>query len=424
MTRLAVSLVVTALTTVLATVPSTVLGTASTMAHAPVASSLPTPDPGSPSPRGYSFVAAPDFLNQDVGDVRGLPGWDPGEPTSWTPELEASMDVFLDEIAATDPRSVLVTGDLVGGHWGKDTAGTGIFGDVSTPRGQVQALRRAGDFYHSQWAGRFRSRGLTVHAAVGDHELGDNPWAGRSRAARFKREQMATFKQLFARHHTMTPTGRSRYADRPVKTPWADTAYAVRLSPEVLLVTVDVFNRTADDVRAEVVGGQLSWLRNTLRAARARGVEWILVQGHTPVATPVRTRSSSSLILERGTRSPMWRVMRKYGVDLYLAGEVHDTTLVQRDGITQISTGGLLYAGTASYLGVNVHRNRLTLDLREFSAHHLGGPKLWETSGFRTRGDVVYEPGSHSAGRVTLTRDGRALHSTGKLIPYRTSRAR
>ncbi|HYF74449.1 MAG TPA: hypothetical protein VD864_16590, partial [Nocardioides sp.] len=90
----------------------------------------------------YEFVAAPDFLNQDVGDLRTLPRWRPGDPNSWTPELQESIDRFLDEIASLEPGSVLVPGDLVEGRWGIDRTGSGLFGPVRTTMQKRQALRR------------------------------------------------------------------------------------------------------------------------------------------------------------------------------------------------------------------------------------------------------------------------------------------
>lgn len=65
----------------------------------------------------YVLAAAPDFINQDVGDVRSEPGWDPGDPNSWSGRLWHATNLFLNEIAAARPDSVLVPGDLVEGHW-------------------------------------------------------------------------------------------------------------------------------------------------------------------------------------------------------------------------------------------------------------------------------------------------------------------
>lgn len=378
------------------------------------ASAGPVPEEGGRS--AYVFVAAPDFLNQDVADARTLPTWRPGLPNSWTPELEGAIDTFLDEVASHDPRAVLVAGDLVGGRWGRDDLDTGLFGPTDTPRQRSAALERAADFYFGAYRERFTERGLRLFAGLGDHDVGDNPWSGSPLAA-FKRRHVDEYKAAFAEHFTLRQ-GKARYRDRPVGSAAEDTAYAVRLAPELLLVTVDQFHRTRHDVRFEVVGKQLRWLRDTLREARRDGVRWIVVQGHNPVLWPVRSRSSSDGHLRGGARSPFWRTLARFDVDLYLAGEVHDTSRRRARGVTQVSTGGLLYTGNATYLTATVHRDRMVLDVRELVGSR-GGPLLWQTSGPRTRSAPEYAGGSVSAGRMVLHGDGHITGARGKLREYR-----
>ncbi len=366
----------------------------------------------------YTFVAAPDFLNQDVGDLRSLPSWHRGDPNSWTPQLQQSIRRFLDEIASLEPGSVLVPGDLVEGRWGQDRLGTGIFGPVGNRAQQVRAVQRAARFYYSTYLRRFQVRGLTLHAALGDHEIGDNFWDHRSAWSNFKRREIGLFKEEFARHFTRLPSGKARYRNRPVGTIWSDTAYAVRLSPDVLLVTLDEFHRRDGDVHLEVEGGQLRWLRDTLQRARAEQIPWVIVQGHNPILMPVREVSSSGGHIEGGRRSPLWRTMARYGVDLYLNGEVHATTMRQADGITQISTGGLLYRGDATYLVARVFDHRIEMDVRALAAQRVEG-KLWQTTGPRTLARTRYlDQPSSSVGSLTLTSDGRALNQVGLLQEY------
>lgn len=367
----------------------------------------------------YEFVAAPDFLNQDVGDLRTLPTWRPGDPNSWTPQLQQGIRRFLDEIASLNPGSVLVAGDLVEGRWGRDAGGTGIFGPVRTQAQQRAAVRRAADFYYSAYVHRFAERGLTLHAALGDHDIGDNPWDDQTPWTTFKRRNLALFKQLWAQHFTEEPSGAPRYADRPVGTIWEHTAYAVRLSPDVLLVSLDEFHRRDGDVHFEVQGGQLRWLRRTLQQAQRDDIPWVVVQGHNPVLMPVREESSSGNHVEGGERSALWQTMARYGVDLYLNGEVHATTMRQADGVTQISTGGLLYHGEATYLVARVFDDRIDFDVRQFSADRRAG-RLWQTTGMRTAANPGYsdEP-SHSIGSMSLTSDGRAVDQAGMLEDYR-----
>lgn len=381
------------------------------------AGAVPAPEEGGRS--AYVLVAAPDFLNQDVADVRTLPTWRPGLPNSWAPELEQAIDAFLDEVETHDPRAVLVPGDLVGGRWGRDDLETGLFGPTGTPQERSAALRRAADFYFEAYRQRFAERGLTLHAGLGDHDVGDNPWSGSAQAT-FKRRHVDDYKQAFADHFTRRQ-GEPRYRDRPVGSPSADTAYAVKLAPELLLVTVDQFHRTRGDVRFEVVGQQLRWLRDTLREARRDGVRWVVVQGHNPVLWPVRSRSSSDGHLRGGARSPFWRTLARFDVDLYLSGEVHDTSMRRARGVTQVSTGGLLYTGDATYLTATVHPDRMILDVRELVGDW-GGELLWQTSGYRTRSAPTYAGGSRSAGRLVLHADGDVTGTRGKLRDYRRQR--
>jgi hypothetical protein len=388
---------------------------ATTARDAPAVTRAWTEQPEADPAPSYRFVAAPDFLNQDVGDVRTLPTWKRGDPNSWTPQLQKYIRAFLDEIAATDPGSVLVPGDLVEGRWGRDDEGTGLFGPVRTDAQRAAAVRRAANFYYATYVKRFAERGLTLHAAVGDHDIGDNDWNDDNHWTTFKRRHLALFKQLFAKYLTRTPDGEPRYADRPVRTSFADTSYAVRLSPDVLLVSLDEFHRRDGDVHLEVTGGQLAWLRNTLARARAEHVPWVVVQGHNPVLYPVREVSSSGGHVEGGEQSPLWRTMAKYGVDLYLAGEVHATTMRQADGVTQVSTGGLLYRGEATYLAASVYDDRIDLEVRRMPGSP-GGSKLWQTTGPRTRAGTRWDDSpSVTIGTMTLSADGRAVNQTGLL---------
>ena len=186
-----------------------------------------------------TLVSIPDFINADVGDVKGIDragylGWDPGDPNSINAYYRETLNVVLDQVASENPDAVLVAGDEVNGHWGVDYDQTGIFGRVNTHEQRLDALRNAGSLYYRQWKDRFAQRGLPVYPAVGDHEVGDNPWPIGS----FKTSAFGTFKDTWARHFTASG---AKYALRPVGTPYEGTAYAVRLAPDTLLVTVDTF---------------------------------------------------------------------------------------------------------------------------------------------------------------------------------------
>jgi len=99
------------------------------------------------------------------------------------------------------------------------------------------------------------------------------------------------------------------------------------------------------------------------------------VQGHTPIASPVRKFYSSGMIYKGGTNSALWALMKKYKVDVYLAGEVHDVTGHYVDGIAQISHGGLAYRGNANYMVGEIVGDTLTFTSKQFT-----GTADWDTA--------------------------------------------
>lgn len=325
---------------------------------------------------GYRFVSAPDFLNQDVADLTadGRKHYvveATGEVANSTnASYETALDRVLDEMAGHGTRDVLVAGDLVEGRWGRDDSRTGVFGPVRTQAQRLRAWRRAADVYYPAWLQRFDDHGLRTYPAVGDHEVGDDPWRVRGRHpwVDFKRRHVPEFKKIFADHALSGSDGRPRFADRPRRGPARHTAYAVRLDADVLLVTLDVFERRGGDVHMSVDAAQLAWLERVLRKARRDEVPWVMVQGHTPMPGPVRVRNSTHLVYEKGRSSKLWRTMVDGGVDVYLSGEVHDQTVRQRDGILEVSHGSLFYRGEASYVLGQATAGRLVLENHQFWA--------------------------------------------------------
>jgi hypothetical protein len=371
------------------------------------------------TPEPYTFISMPDFLNADIGDTRASSRWEPGDPNSINASYRLALDVVLDEVQAEAPSTVLVAGDLVEGHWGVDVENTGIFGPTSTFEQKKQAVSRAGDLYYSQWKKRFTERGLTVFPAVGDHEIGDNPWPSNG----FKRRAFHTFKSVWAKHFAGT-----RYPLRPVGTPWEKTAYAVYLTPDVLLVSVDVFVRIPDNgdsntggVTASVRGGQLAWLDGLLASTTAKHV---IVQGHTPVLGPVRLARSSGLMHEGGGESPFWQTLERHDGRIlnivYLCGEVHDVTAHAEGGVIQIAHGNGIIAGSGpfNYLEGRVYPDRLELEVKRIARLSLDdSAKLWATSWKRPPIGVSYAPGATTTGTAVIGDDGiRTL--TGEFEPW------
>ncbi len=377
---------------------------------------------GTANATSYSFVSMPDFLNADVGDVSSSPYYIPGNPNSTNESYQAALATVLNGLASEGIPDVLIAGDFVEGHWGIDTANTGTFGPVDTEENAVQAVRNAAGVYYPQGLERFTSRGLTVYPSVGDHEIGDNPWGPSSGTfAGFKHRNMSTFKSEFSKYYYKNSDGTDRFVDHPSGQA-AGTSYAVRLDPEVQLISLDVFRKTSTTIIPSLDTAQLTWLESVLKQANADGVDWIIVQGHTPILGPVRSKSSSKLMYQGGVNSPLWKMMTKYKVDLYLCGEVHDITARYGMGITQISHGGLAYNGDANYLIGTITDNRLNMTVKRFT----GGiadrsQKMWQTDMAKAKPiSVLYpNPTAISVGTMSIRSDNTILSRSGELLPYR-----
>ena len=391
--------------------------------------SRPEVAPAPRLPDAYRFVSAPDFLNQDVADLTdgGDTHIDPetGDVANSTNlSYETALAHVLSEMASHQTDDMLVAGDLVEGRWGRDDSGAGVFGPVRTERQRLAATRRAAAAYYPAWLARVARHGLTPYPAVGDHEMGDDPWdrPGDPWIA-FKRDHAAEFKALYARHVMTMPDGSARFVERPAKGQARDTAYAVRLDRNVLLVTLDVFTQRRGDIEVRVDRAQLDWLKGVLRRAKRADVPWVMVQGHTPITGPVRVRNSTALTYRRGTRSALWRTMVKGGVDVYLCGEVHDQTVNVRDGIVQVAHGSLFYRGEASYVVGQATADRLVLENHQFRGRMDFTDRLWTTSQAGAPGGISYPDASLVTGTLSArrSRNGgiRLDDATGILRPVR-----
>jgi hypothetical protein len=369
------------------------------------------------TPRRLRLLSSPDFMNADIGDLRRGPGfWNPGRSANSTsPAYERAIDHVLDDWQRQQPDAVLVAGDLVDGRWGRDSHHTGNFGPVNNAAQRATAARLAAATYYPQYVQRFREHDLDLYAAVGDHEYGDNPWTAS------KRRLAPVFRQQFARYFTRTPSGRPRFRDHPTGV-HAGTAYAFRPAPDVQVVAIDAFDIAPDRARLQVDRQQLRWLVRVLRSAQEDGVRWTIVQGHLPILEPVRSRGSSELHYPGGARSRLWQVFRKYGVDVYLCGEVHDVTATSQDGILQLAHGGAFQFGLTTYALLDVHDDRLDVTLRDYAVRIRDArdhSRLWETvrSGLKKWVRVGREP--VTIGTLTLDATGAVTRRSGILLPYR-----
>ncbi len=370
--------------------------------------------PGGSSVR---LLSSPDFLNADVGDLaKGPTFWSPngGTENSINADYQRALDTVLDDWASMSPEAVLVAGDLIDGWWGTDRNKSGNFGPVDTPAQERVAMSRAAGTYYPQWLQRFKKHGLEVLPAMGDHEYGDDPWP------RAKRLRARAFEEEYAEHLGRLPDRYARKVSRP-RGVHHDSAYALRPSRDIQLITLNVFDITPQRERQRVDAAQMRWLRNVLAKAKRDGVKWIIVQGHTPVLWPVRTRGSSGLHYEGGDKSELWQVFKDGGVDLYLAGEVHDVTMTEQDGITQITHGGAFQYGLTNYLVLDINDEYAYLTLRDYDVERSDAPdgsKLWETRPSGMPKNLRIAPDPLTIGTGVLLPNGDLTRQSGALKPW------
>lgn len=381
-----------------------------------------------------TWAAAPDVTNQDVGDVSGMAGYDPNYGNSWNQTMEDSVNWVYRTIASHDPGALLVTGDLVEGRWGNPSNTSGLFGAPDDP---TTMARNQAAFYHAENARRFAAAGLfdRVYPALGDHDIGDNPWGDGTPYTHWKREHIYLWRQAFSQAYLHTLDGAPKYFSHPVGTEWDQTAYATMINPQTLVVTLDVFNRKATTVGVEVVGGQLRWLRDVLAEARRTGVRWIIVQGHAPIL-PAASFHSSGLHINGGTSSPLWKALVRYHVNLYLAGEMHATSRVSRDGVTQLVTGAPLGTGLTTFATVAEYHDRMTFTLHGWGVPKTADGPLWGggcavpvleadphapgcTWSRNAPGNRAFQ-GTYPAreGTLSIYLNGRASSGSGNLVAY------
>jgi 3',5'-cyclic AMP phosphodiesterase CpdA len=382
----------------------------------------------------FTFVSMPDFMNGDVADLSVLPTWDRGLNSvnqSWVD----AIDKCLGAVKAHEPDAVFVAGDLVEGRWNIDSDARELFGPVSQgidPESVAQcsaAIDVAGDLHYSTYAQLFSSRGLTLYPAVGDHEiLDDRPgplnqrWSpsGFTRGAPDNRYYLVDHcKEVWARQFTR-PGGLTRFARRPMGSAAEWTAYSVSFADSLTLITVDMFARQHSGVRLGVFDGQLWWLKNEIRKAKQKG-HFVVVQGHIPVMSPYRWIASGRLQVPEGRDSAFYRALDHQGADLFLCGEVHDSTVIQRGrhAPVQISHGCVFRYAFSYLVGRLYEDGRLVLDLYEMPIKQASiEENLWASDAKkRQRTFIEYGDPRH---RGRLVQRGRTILSrTEKLARYR-----
>ncbi len=324
-----------------------------------------------------TFVSSPDLFNFDVPNPM--------------PEWEDAVDWYLTQVESEDPDYFLVAGDMVDGRW----------------HNMEESVEHMGLIYYEAWKRRMSKHELNAMPAIGDHEMGDNPWPDK------KANLAPTFKATFLRHFNLP--GEQYEGDEAV-------AYYVRKG-NVLFLTVDEYEYRDGDIHTTVSNGQLEWVKTVLNEQGPKA-DFIVVQGHNPIFGNPKATSSSKLMLDGGRESEFWQVMKKAGVDLYLCGEFHALTTNKADGIWQVvhGTSWGRKGHTQSFLVGKSSPNRLDITIRTFPMD-VKGEKIWNLNkGAGGPRDIVRISKSvrqnkpEVAGSITIKKEGdqkKQVNATG-----------
>ena len=319
------------------------------------------------SEKSWTVVSIPDFLNVDCDYPQK--GW------------EDALGYVLNSIRKENPEFVLVAGDLVMGHWdGK------FWNDADT-------IKKYSQQYYSNWINRMNDHDLKFYTALGDHDIGDDAWRDEK-----KFRAVGLYKKAFSDLLKMPQNGPDHMKG---------TAFWWR-NKNVLFISVDVFEEGQSElgfIKPGVTGDQLKWVQTVLDSNP--DVDHRIVMGHIPVLGPVRRWSSSMLNIKEGRESDFWQVMKKYGVDAYLCGEVHAVTCTERDGIMQVAHGGLFgYNTRINYMVMKFTKDKVEMEVKEIEMMP-HGDFLWQTKNNRplqniTISDSTKTRGFNTVGKLTI----------------------
>ncbi len=244
---------------------------------------------------------------------------------------------------------VMLPGDSNVGHWDTKQFIKSFNPELTPP----ESILQAGELCYSGMVDAFQEAGYSeLLMAVGDHELGDNPWPPGTAVSQCQPQFREAFASVFNIDRDSgqflydNPIGQA--PSRPLGTKYETTSFAYQYK-NVLFVTVDVFhqedpNKTIGlqgSVTGAVTGKHLKWLDLVLSEARRdSSIKHIFVQAHLPVLQPVRRVNSSGMLMDDEMESDFWKTLRKHKVDIYFAGEVHSNTVTKdpKSDLVQVVT--------------------------------------------------------------------------------------
>ena len=271
------------------------------------------------------FTSVPDIFNWNISNPQ--PGW------------EDTLDWFFDRLQEEGPDFTLNAGDIMDARWWDN----------------AEQVKRKTEEYWGGFMKRFNDRKMTVYVAPGDHEYGDDGGLKKGDIARAFGEQ---FTELMG----MPKNGPANHIGR---------TFSVRKG-NLLVITLDTFEDQGKRFGYTVGKEQLEWMEKTFKANE--DADFIIVQGHLPIAGPVKSKNSSASMLKGGTNSELWKLMVKHKVNVYLCGEHHRITVKHQDGIWQIVHGALWGTQTdLNYMRGTVKPKEMMLELLEFDVEYSGG---------------------------------------------------
>ena len=143
----------------------------------------------------------------------------------------------------------------------------------------------------------------------------------------------------------------------------------------------------------------------------------VVVQGHMPMVWPTRHFSSGRLRLPEGRQSTFYRTLDREGVDLFLCGEVHDSTAIQhgRRGPLQISHGCIFRDAFPFLVGRLYEDGRLVLDLHENLVSEASAQTgIWSCDATRHQRTYLLYGEPRHRGRIVM-RNREVTKATDKL---------
>jgi hypothetical protein len=146
----------------------------------------------------------------------------------------------------------------------------------------------------------------------------------------------------------------------------------------------------------------------------------VIVQGHIPTLVPTRWLHSGRLSVPERRESSFYKLLDREGVDLYLCGEVHDATMLQRGPgePIQISHGCIFRYGFNYLIGRVFPGGRVVVDLYEIPLLRASlATEIWSCDATRRQRTYLEygEPAHH--GRL-VQRDRVVSRRTQKLGVY------